>query len=69
MEGGGGWCWITHWIALGDHSACLGGMGFGNKNGHIDGGVVYSVCHAYFTCSVLRGISNGGQGGIFFAFF
>ena len=68
-EEGGGWCWITQRIALGDHSACSGGMGFDHKNGHSHWGVGgFSVFRFYFTCSVLGGLSDGGQGGIFFRF-
>ena len=57
-EEGGRWCWITDRIALGDHSASWGGMGFGGE-----GFIVFF--HSYFTCSVLVGLSTGGQGGIF----
>ena len=73
MEGGGGERGVLDYLpdCSEDHSACWGGMGFGHRNGHMEGGLVIRSLffHSYFPYSVFGAYSNGSQGGVYFLAF
>ena len=72
MEGGGGERGVLDYLpdCSEDHSACWGGMGFGHKNGDMEGGLVISSLffNSYFAYSIFGAYPNCIQGGFFFSF-
>ena len=73
MEGGRGGRGVLDYLpdCSEDHSACWGGMGFGHKNGDMEGGLVISSLffNSYFAYSIFGAYPNCIQGGFFFFVF